>query len=202
MNYARLRDALRKPSIETVEDLDKAIVQLEHALEEQKALGAHIAGHQELGGQATHFDMSPDAVKLRATPGVAEGGKRLARQGFPWLVQGKVGLFPKQIADKMRDMSFKDFDEFREVFWRLVAADEELGKAATKANPRGWSQQNLALMRQGKAPYVPGREATGGGSNAVWQIDHKLALKNQGEVYNFDNLQIVSPKFHAAVGEK
>ncbi len=202
VNYPRLRDALRNPEIKDAKALDAAINQLEKALQEQKALGAHIAGHQELAGQATHFDMSPDAMQLRRTPGIAEGGERLARQGFPWLIQGKVGLFPKQIADRMRGMSFRNFDEFREVFWRLVAEDAELGKAWTKASPSGWKPQSLARMRNGQPPYVSASEATGGGSNAVWNLDHKLSLKNQGEVYNFDNIQIVSPKFHASVGEK
>ena len=34
------------------------------------------------------------------------------------------------------------------------------------------------------------------------QLDHKLALTNGGAVYDFDNLQIVSPRFHGAVGER
>ena len=194
VNYPRIRDALRNPAVQDAKALDNAIAQVDKAFEEQKALGVHIAGHQELGGQATYFDETPLAKQLRATPGLGEGGANLTKAGYPWLQEGKVGLFPKQIADKMRGQHFRNFDEFREVFWQLVANDSELS--------RGWTPQNLARMRKGYAPFVKGAEATGGGSNAVWQLDHKLALANQGEVYNFDNLQIVTPKFHAAVGEK
>ena len=60
-------------------------------------------------------------------------------------------------------------------------------------------------MRDGHPPFV-GRiagvqHATGGGSNAVLQLNHIRAIKNAGGVFDLDNIGIVSPLVHAAVGD-
>jgi hypothetical protein len=193
INYARLRERLRDPSIKTAEDLDKAIEGLSGALEEQKNLAELIALHDRLAPPGEYYDQTPLAKALRRRPGAAHGGENLATQGQNWLQEEKAGLFPKQIADKMRDRPFSNFDEFRETFWKLVDNDPELSA--------GWSSSNRTLMRSGRAPFVSQAERIGGGSNAVWQVDHKLAIKNNGGVYDLDNLQIVSPKFHVQAGE-
>jgi hypothetical protein len=194
VNYPRLRDRLRDPSIKSRADLDDAIDSLRKAFDEQKEIGRVIGEAGELAEPPKFFDMSPTAEAARRSPGIAEGGEHLARQGKSWLLQGKVGLFPKQVADKLRGQHFRNFAEFREMFWKYVAADPDLSK--------GWTPQNLSLMRRGRAPVASSAEQVGGGSNKVWQLDHKLALKNTGEVYGMDNMQIVSPQFHQAAGEK
>lgn len=194
IDYSRLQQRLHDPAIKNAQDLDKAIDSLKNAFENQKQLGADIASKVEQGPSGSHYDDTPSAIRLRNSPGVASGGESLITFGEHWLQEGKVGLFPKQIADRMRGMHFNNFGEFRKTFWILVASDPAL--------KRGWTPRNLSRMRNGWAPFVSQAERVGGGSNRVWQLDHKLAIKNGGEVYDFGNLQIVSPKFHGEVGER
>jgi len=133
----------------------------------------------------------PEAARvLRRRPGVAEGGEELQRITGRWLDRG-IGLFPRQIAERMRGMHFNNFDEFRAVFWMMVATDPVLGA--------GWSPQNLERMRTGRAPFAPQSGRVGGGSNAVWQINHILAIDRGGGVFDMSNLEIVTPVMHAGV---
>lgn len=133
----------------------------------------------------------PEAAQvLRRRPGVAEGGEELPRISGRWLDRG-IGLFPRQIAERMRGMHFNNFDEFRAVFWMMVASDPVLGA--------GWSPQNLGRMRSGRAPYAPSSGRTGGGSNSVWQLNHILAIDRGGGVFDMSNLEIVTPVMHAGV---
>lgn len=93
----------------------------------------------------------------------------------------------------MRGMDFKNFDDFRETFWRMVAQDPVL--------KQGWTPGNLQRMENGLAPFVARSERAGGGSNAVYQLNHKQAIKSSGDIYNFDNIEVVSPRFHGAIGD-
>ena len=196
VDFARLQDHLRDHSIQTVADLDQAIADMKVALEYQKDLGDVIASKLELETRPNYRDQSTTADSLRRQPGTASGGENLKAQGAGWIKEGKVGIFPKQIADQMRGMNFRNFDDFRATFWRLVAADAELSK--------GWGPQNLTLMRNGRAPFaIKAEKGQGQGRAAVvFNLDHKQALKNAGQVYDMDNIDVVSPKFHFEVGER
>ena len=139
---------------------------------------------------------------LRGRPGVASGGEDLPnvtgqwfhpQKGDPGALDPRVARIPGQIAAKLRGMHFKNFDDFRETFWKMVAADPVLST--------GWSPANLSRLKRGLAPFAPASEAVGGGSNAVYQLDHKLAIKNEGGVYDMSNIDIVTPGFHAKAGE-
>ena len=138
--------------------------------------------------------------RLRRVPGVAAGGEHLpvTPASGRLLLDGRVGPIPGQIAAKLRGMHFEDFADFRSAFWRLVAEDPILGQVRKGRGP-GWSAANKARMRNGLAPFA-GSGGTGGGSNALLQLNHKQALKNAGALYDLDNIEIVTPWFHQRIG--
>lgn len=185
--------------------LDHAIDALERDLQlKQGVLGEFGEAGQWAKGNRIVPAGRPSTGVLRGQPGQATGAEGLAvvtgkwfpppQKGATGIVDPRVAPFPGQIARKMQTIgNFKSFDEFRETFWKLVASDPALSQ--------GWSAANLQRMRAGLAPRVPAGQAVGGGSNAVYQLNHKLAIKNSGEVYNMQNIEIVSPAFHGQIGD-
>lgn len=93
---------------------------------------------------------------------------------------------PAQIADKLRGKDFRNFDRFREGFWRAVAADSELSKQFGKAD--------LKLLTNGAAPSTD--EVDSVGRRDKYEIHHIHHIKDGGEVYNIDNLTIITPRAH------
>ncbi|HDL7739087.1 TPA: S-type pyocin domain-containing protein [Yersinia enterocolitica] len=109
-----------------------------------------------------------------------------------WLAEaGKEqgAAIPAQIADKLRGREFSSFDRFREAFWREVANDPEL---AGQFNLR-----NIAFLKRGYAPYPQGKNQVGG--RTKFELHHVVPIKDGGEVYDMDNLRIVTPKLHIKI---
>jgi hypothetical protein len=133
--------------------------------------------------------------ELRAQPGVASGGENLPdiTDTERWLPDGRVGLIPGQIARRMQGMEFKNFAEFREVFWKFVAQDRNLSN--------GWPADDLSRMQDGKAPKAPPSERTGRKANSVYQLDHSYDLQYGGGVYDLDSIRVVTPRFHREYGK-
>jgi hypothetical protein len=137
------------------------------------------------------LDTKQTAYQLRNTPGKAMGGEHLVEIGDNWLrgTHANAGKMPKQIADKMRDMEFKTFNEFRKTFWKLVADDNNLGKQ--------FKQSDIKNMRSGLAPAVdPMQRADGFNS---YQLHHYKPIHDGGGVYDLDNIVIVTPRYHQEV---
>ena len=162
--------------------------------------GASTTVTRNAPGRVTGGEKLPDIKDQwfppeRAAPPRDPVTKRETRPGrdIPNTKDVRVAQIPGQIARKMRGMEFKNFAEFRQTFWKLVAADPVLSN--------GWSPGNLRQMRDGKPPGVISSQRVGGGSNAVYQLNHKQALKNEGGVYDLDNIEVVSPKLHGAIGD-
>lgn len=61
--------------------------------------------------------------------------------------QGSGAPIPAHIADKLRGLEFKNFDDFREALWLEVSKDPDLMEQFIKSN-----QNNVS---QGYTPYVP-----------------------------------------------
>ena len=139
-------------------------------------------------------------AELRYLPGIATGGERLPDITGRWFEDGRIGLIPGQIARRMQGLDFNNFREFRETFWKFVAQDPHLGVLQSDQNPVGWSSTNLNRMRRGLAPFVESDQATGAGSNAVYQLDHSHDLQYGGEVYDLDSIRVVTPRFHQEYG--
>ena len=195
-------------------EMDDALKALAKDVKDKRGVAGEFGeAAAQIGGDRT-TPRGRDATSVaRNTPGKASGGDKLpdiADQWFPEVrVPGKrsvkgskdirIAQIPGQIARKLRKIgNFKSFEDFRKTFWKLVAQDPVLSK--------GWSKQNLAAMRKGSPPgagrsHLGRSEQTGGGSNAVYNLDHKLSIENGGGVYDLDNIQVVSPRMHVEIGE-
>ena len=191
-------------------DLDAVIGEVERGVNVKIQVGQDI---EEATGQATGEAKALEAGpatdspyltdELRRVPGRAHGGQQLptrtrllGKEGEKEVSFGQ-GPMPGQIAARLRAFGeFKNWADFRQTFWKLVAADPALNQ--------GWRPENLARMREGLAPFagkilgVP--QATGGGANAVLQLNHIQPLKNAGAVFDLDNIEIVTRLVHEAIG--
>lgn len=129
----------------------------------------------------------------REDPGVATGtGQPVSGLWLGAAAQGQGAPIPSQIADQLRGRQFKNWREFREALWKAVANDPVLSKQ--------FKSVNLARMRKGYAPYsIPSEHV---GEKAKFEIHHVIFLKNNGELYDIDNLRVVTPKEHAALHKK
>jgi hypothetical protein len=193
-------------------ELDRTLTDMERALNR----GAGVRDEFSEAAKAAGRDLETPAVReatsiLRGKPGTATGGEDLPNVTGDWFppragtagqTDVRIGRIPGQIAQKMRGLSFKNWDDFRETFWKLVAKDSALSRQFA------YYPENLTRMNDGLAPWVPSRrlgaarvESTGGGGNAVYQLDHKLSLQNEGSLYDLGNIEIVTPKFHQEIGE-
>ncbi|WP_305846479.1 S-type pyocin domain-containing protein [Photobacterium kishitanii] len=109
-----------------------------------------------------------------------------------WLGNAGKGLgvpIPPQIADKLRGRKFSSFDTFRNAFWREVSKNESLMSQFNKQN------QNRILL--GKSPKT--RSIDKVGKRNSFEIHHIEEIQYGGEVYNIDNLRIVTAKNHIRI---
>ena len=129
----------------------------------------------------------------RYQPGKVEGGENLQyiNDGDRWFrgTENNVAKIPAQIADKMRGMEFKNFAQMRNQFWKLVAQDPILSK--------NFSKYDINNMNQGLAAAVSKSQVVG--KFKSYQLHHITPIQKGGDVYNFDNLFITTPKYHGIV---
>ncbi|QCY14668.1 S-type pyocin domain-containing protein [Pseudomonas sp. MPC6] len=106
-----------------------------------------------------------------------------------WLAGAGTGLgapIPTRIADQLRGQTFRDFDAFRAAFWLEVSNDAVLRDQFCLDNQR--------KISQGKAPIAI--ESEHAGDRMRFEIHHIEHIKNGGEVYNVDNLSVMTPTLH------
>ncbi|MBH3403495.1 S-type pyocin domain-containing protein [Pseudomonas glycinae] len=123
----------------------------------------------------------------RYEPGTASGSGQ--EVGGNWLgsaTESGGAPFPARIADQLRGQDFKNFDRFRESFWKAVAADQSLSQQ--------FGRVDLEEMRSGAAPYTDPTDNAGG--REKYEIHHKQRIADKRAVYNADNLTILTPKAH------
>ncbi|MDD1011231.1 S-type pyocin domain-containing protein [Pseudomonas shahriarae] len=126
----------------------------------------------------------------RNDPGVASGyGEPVPSRWLEAAAQGEGAAIPLQIADKLRGKEFKSFRVFRETFWKTVFND---GKLADLFNAT-----SLNEMKKGKAPIV--RFSDTAGARVKYELHHKVGLAEGGDLYNADNINIVTPKAHVEI---
>ncbi|MDX5960298.1 WXG100 family type VII secretion target [Bacillus cereus group sp. BfR-BA-00331] len=137
------------------------------------------------------FAKTSSAVK-RKTPGTVTSSFNLKRsldtQKKLMYNDGAIGIIPQEVREKLVGREFKSFDDFREEFWKTLS-DSSYAKE--------FSSMNIKLMKQGKAPYSPRAEHYGNHNKYI--LHHKQPIDKGGDVYNLDNLIIVSPKMHQNV---
>jgi hypothetical protein len=156
-----------------------------------------IAGVKRSKG-LSEFPEQLTGTQLRAIEsGPAVGGANLPDLDANWLAGPRarmVSRIPGQIARRMRPMTFRNWRDFRETFWRLVAQDPQLSV--------NFSAANRTRMAAGRAPFVVGAEAVGGRANAVYQINHTRPLEQGGSLFDLDYLEVITPRVHQALGDQ
>lgn len=156
--------------------------------DEVKDAVTHISQELPQAGTRSGEALSSLAA-ARNLPGIAAGnGKNITGK---WLrgTDGNAGKFPKSVADQMKGKNYQNFNKFREDFWKNVADDPHLANQ--------FSEGNKALMKSGKAPKVKNTQNVGGQN--TYQLHHNTPINQGGDVYNFDNLTIVTPRYHKEI---
>lgn len=126
----------------------------------------------------------------RAEPGVASHGGSLPtiKDGDTWLrgTDGNAGRVPSQIAEQLSGKEFRNFDHFREEFWKAAANDPVLR--------RQFDTADQFRMQNGYAPRAPADQQVGG--RVKYELDHNQELQNGGNVYDMNNIVIRTPLNH------
>ena len=131
----------------------------------------------------------------REDPGVVTGvGKPVTGIWLGAATQGDGAPIPMQIADQLRGKAFKNFRAFREAFWVEITKNPVF--SAQFIGP------NLVRMRAGKAAKT--RENDAMGKRSVFEIHHVHEVAKGGDIYNVENMRILTPKRHIDIhnGEK
>ncbi|WP_397457613.1 S-type pyocin domain-containing protein [Pseudomonas asplenii] len=129
----------------------------------------------------------------REDPGIATGFGQPV--GDNWLIaasQNEGAPIPSRIADQLRGKEFKNFRKFREAFWKAVANDQKL---AGEFGPG-----NLAALSKGYSAFV--RKADRVGKRIRYELHHKKYISLGGDVYDTDNINVVTPKRHIEIHQE
>ncbi len=135
---------------------------------------------------------APSAIgsARRAEPGVASHGGSLPtiKDGDSWLrgTESNAGRVPAQIAEQLSGKEFRNFDHFREEFWRAASNDPVLRKQFDTADQ--------FRMQNGYAPRASGNQQVGG--RTKYELDHNQELQHGGNVYDMNNIIIRTPLNH------
>jgi hypothetical protein len=192
-------------ALEKLERLSHLVGRLEKTEKAvQKAAGAEKRAGRNLPPQLADVC---SAQERRTTPGRAWGGEHLpvAKEGWMRGTDQNAGKIPRQVADKLRGQEFGSFNWKKRAdgkmrkdpnglagrVWKEIAANPELAKEFA------YDKRNLRQMEKGNAPFVrPSQRVRKKGKDERYQIHHASPIHRGGDVYNFDNLQIVTPAYH------
>ncbi|KQV15134.1 hypothetical protein ASC74_05385 [Pseudomonas sp. Root329] len=123
----------------------------------------------------------------RQDPGVASGsGQSVSGSWVGAASTGEGAPIPIQIADKFRGREFSSFKAFRRAFWKAMGDDELLSDQFTKLRQID--------MKNRLAPAAPPQDQVG--SRKKYEIHHINPIGAGGEVYDMDNLRVMTPKLH------
>ncbi|XSS63204.1 S-type pyocin domain-containing protein [Pseudomonas sp. B11] len=129
----------------------------------------------------------------REDPGIATGvGQPVSGIWLGAASQPEGAPIPSQIADQLRGRQFKNFKEFRGALWTAVGADAILSKQFKGANS--------VLVQGGTSPFTIPSEQVGG--RGQFEIHHVIPLKDNGALYDIENMRIMTPKQHIKTHSK
>ena len=131
------------------------------------------------------------ATERRNSPGVVEGNGRNTSK-MMYGTDKNAGVIPKEIADKLREKQYNNFDEFRNDFWKAVAETDYANEFLINGDPK-----NYYRMKNGGAPLVVSNQAING--SFTYQLHHIIPINQGGSVYSVDNLVVVTPRYHAEI---
>ncbi|EBD2587655.1 HNH endonuclease, partial [Salmonella enterica] len=78
---------------------------------------------------------------------------------------------------------------FRKALWTEVGKDPELLKQ--------FGEDDIELLKLGRAPTVRFKDSVG--KRVKYEIHHRDEVAKGGDVYNVDNLNVVTPKRHIEI---
>lgn len=127
----------------------------------------------------------------RDEPGIVTGsGKDVEWVDGYWLGKatdsGQGQYIPTKIAEALQGKQFKKFSDLQTAVWKEVSKRPDLLEQFSKTN------QNEIL--KGNAPFVIPKHKWGKLDRYV--LHHKKEIQHGGEVYNIDNLGVVTPRLH------
>ncbi|MCW9529395.1 S-type pyocin domain-containing protein [Klebsiella grimontii] len=126
----------------------------------------------------------------RNMPGKASGkGQNVGTNWLGSASSDKGAPIPSQVADKLRGKEFANFDDFRLAVWGEVGKNEKLAGQFNKSNKKSLSK--------GHSPFAPESEQVGG--RGRYELHHIVPIKDGGDVYNVDNLSVLTPKKHISI---
>lgn len=135
-------------------------------------------------------DIPPIYIYIRNNSGQVTGkGQKVTGTWLTDANQGNGSPIPSQIADKLRGRTFSNFDRFRSAFWLEVSKAPELSQQ--------FKRGNLGNIRAGKAPAPRESEQVSG--KIKYDIHHIRPISEGGEVYDVDNMGVVTPKRHIEI---
>lgn len=123
----------------------------------------------------------------REEPGTGNGNGVEVGESWSKHVETLEGApIPAQVATLLKGLSFRNWTAYRNALWKAVADDPFL---SAQFDPR-----NIGRMKRGRAPAA--REHEWVGDLISLQIHHKVPVSQGGDVYNSENMIIVTPKQH------
>ena len=105
--------------------------------------------------------------------------------------KGAILLIPPEIANKFIGKEFDTFDKFKAALYKEIGNSKYVTQ---------FINSNQTALKKGNAPFAPRSLQTGGNQNQIrYNIHHIHPVEDGGDVYNLDNLMILSPKTHKEV---
>jgi len=139
----------------------------------------------------------PDTYLLfkdpRSIPGVASGyGEAVTENWLRDTAGGQGAPIPSSIANQLKGRTFSSFDGLRQAIWLAVSKDQGLSIRLVPFQ--------LAELLKRQAPYAP--ESGWIGKRVKYEIHHKHWISDGGDVYDLDNLTIMTPRDHIETHRK
>lgn len=158
--------------------------------------------------------------KMRDMAGQVPENCRVLNTSDNWmgLVKGQAGNalgIPQKIADALAGRRFRDFDAFREAFWKEIATNPKLSNLRQAF---AYDSRNLAEMAKGNSPFVKlehqpvltkagryyKRFRTGSSNGQLevlerYKLHHQTMIHSGGAVFDLRNLLVVTEKYHVNI---
>lgn len=156
--------------------------------------GEYDLAYSAFLGSMVGLALPGNAVKRHNTGNgqiTVNGSAGLSAAGRSWLKgsHGNAGRVPPAIREAMGGVSYGSWAEFRGAFWKAVAGNDELAGQ--------FSKSNRAQMAKGNAPFVHSSQTYAGRDR--YEIHHITPRSRGGAPYDFNNLVVVTPKFHSQI---
>ncbi|SDY69959.1 hypothetical protein SAMN05444416_107111 [Thermoactinomyces sp. DSM 45892] len=148
-------------------------------------------GDTDLGQWLQKIEVGIKATQRRNSPGIATGQNLKEVDKMMRGTEGNVGIIGKDVGDQLIGKNYKNFDEFRQDFWKSVANSKHRDE---------FGASNVSRMEKGFAPIVTKSQVHGKIKSYV--LHHRTPIHAGGEVYDLDNLLVVTPKMHQEILDK